>query len=95
MRERVSRITIPLRGEQRCVIWGMRAKFAIHGTRGPAQSHWYYLWLRLLRFYGEFTTCVQLKAKIDQGPRSTFTLRPVRDEWYIHAEWPDGRVEPI
>ena len=35
------------------------------------------------------------KAMTDQRPRPTFTPRPVRDEWYIHVEWPDGRFEPI
>ena len=36
-----------------------------------------------------------LNAMIDQRPWPTFTPRPVRDEWYIHVEWPDGRFEPI
>ena len=48
---------------------------------------------RLLRKFGDLRAI--LKAMIDQRPRPTFTPRPVRDEWYIHVEWPDGRFEPI
>ena len=36
-----------------------------------------------------------LKTMIDQRPRPAFTPRPVRHEWYIHVEWPDGRFEHI
>jgi hypothetical protein len=49
--------------------------------------------LRLRRKRGDIRAI--LKAMIDQRPWPTFTPRPVRDEWYIHVEWPDGRFEPI